>query len=59
MDYWKTLRSKVGNAPLILTGCAGAIIKDSEILLFLSKHGKWQIPGGLMEFGESFEGSKY
>jgi ADP-ribose pyrophosphatase YjhB (NUDIX family) len=56
MDYINQLRSKTENMPLILTGAAGAIIKDRKILLVLHKQkNQWQIPGGLQEFGESLE----
>ncbi|GGG14168.1 NUDIX hydrolase [Paenibacillus abyssi] len=58
MGYVEELRAIVGHRPLILVG-AVVIIVDNEgrILLQQRKHpyGKWGIPGGLMELGESTE----
>ncbi len=56
MDYWQKLRQAVGQDTLILSGAAGAILKDDKVLL--ARHGafkKWHIPGGLQEVGESIE----
>ncbi|MBP1989811.1 NUDIX hydrolase [Paenibacillus eucommiae] len=58
MGYIEELRAVVGQRPLILVG-AVVIVVDSEgkLLLQQRKHpyGKWGIPGGLMELGESVE----
>lgn len=56
MDYWQKLRQAVGTDTLILSGAAGAILKDGKILL--ARHSslkKWHIPGGLQEVGESIQ----
>lgn len=56
MHYWQSLRKHVGNKPLIAVGTAGAIVRDNRILLVRhrDKH-LWQVPGGLLELGESVE----
>ena len=55
-NYFKDLRTKTGNMPLIMMGAAGAIIKENKILLVMHKQKKlWQIPGGVQELGESIE----
>lgn len=56
-DYAKNIRKLVGDTPLIL-GAAGAIIEDSDGKILLVKRcdcGKWGVPGGLMNFGETIE----
>lgn len=58
MDYIKRLRELVGNEPLILVGSIVIILnKDGHILLQQRTEpaGKWGLPGGLMELGESPE----
>jgi ADP-ribose pyrophosphatase YjhB (NUDIX family) len=56
MDYWRDLRDKVGKMPLIMTGAAGAILKEGRLLLVRHKGKRlWQVPGGLQELGESLE----
>lgn len=56
MDYWQILRQAVGSQPLILSGAAGAIVKDGKILL-VRHHAlkQWQVPGGLQELGETIQ----
>jgi len=56
MEYFKFLRAHVGSKPLILPG-AVVIIKNEagEVLLQKRPEGRWGLPGGLMELGESFE----
>ena len=57
MEYWKMLRDKVGNMPIMLMA-AGVIIqnKAGEILLQKrSDSNKWGIPGGMLDYGESAE----
>lgn len=52
------MRSKVGNDPLILMGSVVVISnKNGEILLQqrINPYGRWGLPGGLMELGESVE----
>ena len=56
MEYWQKLRRVYGHETLILSGTGGAIIRDGKILLVRNNEfGKWQIPGGLQEIGESVE----
>lgn len=56
MEYWQTLRQALGHQPLILSGAAGAIVKDGKILLVRHKDlGIWQVPGGLQELGEPIQ----
>lgn len=56
--YWEDLRRAVGpNQPLFIPGSTIFVHDDSGRLLLL-KHaasGKWVLPGGKMEPGESFE----
>ena len=58
MNYVEQIRALVGSQPLILVGSV-AIISDvnGAILLQHRKfpYGKWGLPGGLMELGESTE----
>ena len=56
MGYIENLRQKVGQEPLILVGVAVAVINgNNEILLQKRMDGKWGVPGGFMELGESTE----
>lgn len=56
MEYFKFLRQFVGSKPLILPG-AVVIIENEEakVLLQMRPEGRWGLPGGLMNLGESFE----
>jgi 8-oxo-dGTP pyrophosphatase MutT (NUDIX family) len=58
VGYVEDLRKLVGHRPLIFVG-AVAIIEDKEGRILLQQRrfpiGKWGIPGGLMELGESTE----
>jgi ADP-ribose pyrophosphatase YjhB (NUDIX family) len=56
MTYWRDLRKLVGKRQLILSGVAGALVKDNRTLLVKHKLiNKWQIPGGFQELNESIE----
>ena len=56
MDYWKKLRQCFGVERFIVTAAAGAIVEGEKILLVKNRSlGKWQIPGGLQEVGESLQ----
>ena len=56
MGYIENLRKAVGQDPLILVGVAVAVLNErNEILLQKRADGKWGVPGGFMELGESTE----
>ena len=56
MEYWQTLRQAVGHETLVLPAAAGAVVKDSKILIVRSNSmKKWQVPGGLYEPGEAIQ----
>jgi 8-oxo-dGTP pyrophosphatase MutT (NUDIX family)/GNAT superfamily N-acetyltransferase len=56
-DYIKEIRELIGSRPFILVGSAVLVFnREYEVLLQLrSDTGRWGIPGGAMEPGESFE----
>lgn len=57
MGYVEDLRKIVGHMPLILVGAVVVIVNDrNQILLQKRRHhpaGRYGLPGGLMELGES------
>ncbi len=58
MDYVKGLRELVGNEPLILVGAIVIVLNEKGEVLLQQRtepFGKWGLPGGLMELGESPE----
>ncbi|QTD41330.1 NUDIX hydrolase [Sporosarcina sp. Te-1] len=56
MGYIEDLRAEVGNRPLLLTGVGVGVLNDNrEILLQRKLDGRWGIPGGFMELGETAE----
>jgi 8-oxo-dGTP pyrophosphatase MutT (NUDIX family) len=58
MGYIEDLRAIIGNKRIILNGCIAFIENPlGEILMQQRKYpyGKWGLPGGLMELGESTE----
>jgi 8-oxo-dGTP pyrophosphatase MutT (NUDIX family)/ribosomal protein S18 acetylase RimI-like enzyme len=56
-DYIKEIRELIGSRPFILVGSAVLVFnRQYEVLLQLrTDTGRWGIPGGAMEPGESFE----
>ena len=56
MGYMEELRALVGHRRVILNGSV-AVVRNGEgrILLQLRDDGRWGLPGGLMELGESCE----
>lgn len=56
MGYIEDLRGVVGGRPLLLTGVGVGIFNEKgEILLQKKLDGRWGVPGGFMELGESAE----
>lgn len=56
IEYFQYLRQFVGTKPLILPGSVVIIGNDAgEVLLQKRPEGRWGLPGGLMNLGESFE----
>ena len=58
MGYIEELRAKIGHMRIILPGCCVFIINERGQILMQQRaypHGKWGLPGGLMELGESTE----
>jgi 8-oxo-dGTP diphosphatase len=56
---WAQLRSRVGAMPLVLPGAA-ALIRDDRgrvLLVRRTDTGRWTLPGGLLELGESLAGT--
>lgn len=57
MDYISYIRGFTGHSEIFLM-CAGAVIADDKGRVLLQKRGdtgKWGLPGGCMELGESAE----
>jgi len=56
MGYIEEIRKHIGHMRIILPGCV-AIIRNKQGQLLMQQraypHGKWGLPGGLMELGES------
>lgn len=56
MGYIEELRALVSHQPLILVGTAvGVLNHNGEILLQKRHDGRWGVPGGFIELGESTE----
>ena len=56
IEYYQFLRRYVGTQPLILPGSVVIIQNEQgKVLLQKRPEGKWGLPGGLMDLGESFE----
>ncbi len=58
MGYVEELRKLVGNRPLILFGAVVLLLDEKEHVLLQQRtepRGRWGLPGGLMELGESPE----
>ncbi|PWG00782.1 NUDIX hydrolase [Levilactobacillus bambusae] len=56
-DYIKSIRKLVGHQPIILNTATGAVFNDDHQILLQERAdtGGWGLPGGFLEFGESFE----
>jgi 8-oxo-dGTP pyrophosphatase MutT (NUDIX family) len=58
MGYIEELRSLIGHRRIILNGCIAFIVNPQGQFLLQQRtypYGKWGLPGGLMELGESTE----
>ncbi|MDS1031007.1 NUDIX domain-containing protein [Bacillota bacterium LX-D] len=56
MGYIEDLRGLVGHRSLILTGSKVIVLNEKkQILMIKRKDDIWDLPGGLMELGESLE----
>jgi 8-oxo-dGTP pyrophosphatase MutT (NUDIX family) len=57
MDYVRELRTLVGHRPLLLPIAAVLIFDEAGQVLLQRRadNGRWGVPGGAMEPGESFE----
>ncbi|MFN3068657.1 NUDIX domain-containing protein [Serratia sp. J2] len=54
MNYVETIRRKIGHDLLLLAGANVVITRDDgSILLQLRRDGRYGLPGGLLEPGES------
>ena len=58
MGYIEDLRKKIGHMRILLPGCNAIIQNETGQILLQQRaypRGKWGLPGGLMELGESTE----
>lgn len=58
MGYIEEMRGKIGHMRVLLPGCNAIIVnKDGQVLMQQRTYprGRWGLPGGLMELGESAE----
>ena len=58
MGYVEELRTIIGRRPVILNGCIAFVENPQGRILMQQRkypYGKWGLPGGLMELGESTE----
>lgn len=54
-DYIHTVRALTGHIPLILNAAAGLVVRNrQDILLQERADGGWCLPGGYLEFGETY-----
>src|SRR3712207_6628894 len=56
MGYIEELRAVVGPRPLITAGVVVVVLRGNTVLLDMRRDsGRWGLPGGLKELGESME----
>lgn len=55
-NYIRDIREKVGHMPILLNAVAGAIVNEQNQILLQERTDthNWSLPGGYMEYGESF-----
>jgi ADP-ribose pyrophosphatase YjhB (NUDIX family) len=56
---WKFLRRRIGKAPLLLPGATALVCDGRGRVLMIRRidSGRWALPGGLLELGESLAGT--
>lgn len=56
-NYIRDIRAKVGHMPILLNAVAGAIVNSKQQILLQERTDthNWSLPGGYMEYGETFE----
>lgn len=56
-NYIQDIRAKVGHMPILLNAVAGAIVNSKQQILLQERTDthNWSLPGGYMEYGETFE----
>ena len=57
MDYFTKIHQLAGKEKIILSGAAGAVVKNGKILLVRRHNASrtWGIPGGVQELGETIQ----
>jgi ADP-ribose pyrophosphatase YjhB (NUDIX family) len=54
VEYWRFIRQAVGPARVIIPGVDAAIVREDHVLLVRNRaNGRWFLPGGLQELGET------
>ncbi|WP_127849430.1 NUDIX hydrolase [Lacticaseibacillus hulanensis] len=54
--YVQRIRERVGHMPIIMNTASGILFNDKREILLNHRvdNGKWSLPGGYMEYGETF-----
>lgn len=53
-DYIKKIRKLVGHTPIILNTATGIVMNHDLVLLQERSGGGWCLPGGYLEYGETY-----
>lgn len=54
VDYIKSIRQRVGHMPIILNTATGIVWNHHRVLFQERAGGGWCLPGGYLEYGESY-----
>lgn len=54
-DYIQSIRQLVGHTPIILNTATGIVMDHDQLLLQKRAGGGWCLPGGYLEYGESYD----